>query len=155
MEIAELSREAHPFYFGTQFHPEFKSRPSRPSPPFFAFAAAASGLCDQVPLLNVNGSDVGLRKAHISEAGVLWRQHEAMLKQETVQACVYSPASSTFKRRKSSSPHVERIGTGSSLSSPQQDNRLKIVPVEEEVARLRKTASEESLFPSRIQRTDI
>jgi CTP synthase len=29
MEIAELSRAVHPFYFGTQFHPEFKSRPNR------------------------------------------------------------------------------------------------------------------------------
>jgi hypothetical protein len=43
MEIAELSQTTHPFYFGTQFHPEFKSRPNRPSPPFFAFVAVASG----------------------------------------------------------------------------------------------------------------
>jgi CTP synthase len=43
MEIAELPRSIHPFYFGTQFHPEFKSRPSRPSPPVFAFIASASG----------------------------------------------------------------------------------------------------------------
>ena len=39
MEIAELPRSVHPFYFGTQFHPEFKSRPNRPSPPFYAFVA--------------------------------------------------------------------------------------------------------------------
>ncbi len=30
-EIMEL--ENHPFYVGTQYHPEFKSRPGRPSPP--------------------------------------------------------------------------------------------------------------------------
>ena len=42
MEIAELSRERHPFYFGTQFHPEFKSRPNRPSPPFYSFCAMVS-----------------------------------------------------------------------------------------------------------------
>ncbi len=31
----------HPFYFGLQAHPEFKSRPMRPSPPFKAFIGAA------------------------------------------------------------------------------------------------------------------
>ncbi|WP_246983982.1 glutamine hydrolyzing CTP synthase [Halorientalis marina] len=32
MEILEL--EDHPYYVGTQFHPEFRSRPGRASPPF-------------------------------------------------------------------------------------------------------------------------
>ncbi|GAA0226928.1 glutamine hydrolyzing CTP synthase [Haladaptatus pallidirubidus] len=32
MEILEL--DGHPYYFGTQFHPEFRSRPDRASPPF-------------------------------------------------------------------------------------------------------------------------
>jgi CTP synthase len=32
MEILEL--DDHPFFFGTQFHPEFRSRPGRASPPF-------------------------------------------------------------------------------------------------------------------------
>ncbi|MFB6078845.1 MAG: CTP synthase [Halarchaeum sp.] len=32
MEI--LERDDHPFFLGTQFHPEFRSRPSRASPPF-------------------------------------------------------------------------------------------------------------------------
>jgi len=41
MEICELGLQEHPFYFGCQFHPEFKSRPNRPSPPFFAFVGAA------------------------------------------------------------------------------------------------------------------
>ena len=31
-EIMELN--GHPYYVGTQYHPEFKSRPGRPSPPF-------------------------------------------------------------------------------------------------------------------------
>ena len=31
-EIFELDN--HPYYVGVQFHPEFKSRPGRPSPPF-------------------------------------------------------------------------------------------------------------------------
>jgi CTP synthase len=38
MEI--LERENHPFFFGTQFHPEFRSRPDRASPPFVAFLEA-------------------------------------------------------------------------------------------------------------------
>jgi len=41
MECIEL--ENHPFFFATQFHPEFKSRPMIPSPPFLAFVLAAAG----------------------------------------------------------------------------------------------------------------
>jgi len=37
MEIAELPRKVHPFFVGTQFHPEFKSRPLNPHPLFTAF----------------------------------------------------------------------------------------------------------------------
>lgn len=39
VEIAEL--ENHPFMLGSQFHPEFKSRPTRPHPLFRAFIAAS------------------------------------------------------------------------------------------------------------------
>src|SRR5581483_3969960 len=41
MEIAELPKEAHPFFLGTQFHPEFLARPLRPHPLFTAFIKAA------------------------------------------------------------------------------------------------------------------
>src|SRR4051794_36757552 len=41
VEFAELPREQHPFYVGTQAHPEFKSRPTRPGPLFDAFIAAS------------------------------------------------------------------------------------------------------------------
>ncbi|MCA9919098.1 MAG: CTP synthase [Anaerolineales bacterium] len=39
VEIAELKE--HPFMLGSQFHPEFKSRPNRPHPLFAAFLGAA------------------------------------------------------------------------------------------------------------------
>lgn len=39
VEIAEI--RDHPFMVGSQFHPEFKSRPNRPHPLFNAFLAAA------------------------------------------------------------------------------------------------------------------
>jgi len=41
VEISELSREVHPFYVASQFHPEFKSRPDRPAPLFREFVGAA------------------------------------------------------------------------------------------------------------------
>ncbi|KAF9688144.1 hypothetical protein SADUNF_Sadunf02G0166600 [Salix dunnii] len=41
MEILELP--SHPFYIGVQFHPEFKSRPRRPSALFLGFILAATG----------------------------------------------------------------------------------------------------------------
>jgi len=42
MEIAEISTDTHPFFFGVQFHPEFLSRPGRPSPCFRGFMQAAA-----------------------------------------------------------------------------------------------------------------
>ncbi|TKX54163.1 CTP synthase [Halorubrum sp. SP3] len=44
MEI--LERPDHPFFFGTQAHPEFRSRPDRASPPFVALVEAALGSTD-------------------------------------------------------------------------------------------------------------
>lgn len=41
VEYVELPREIHPFYVGTQAHPEFKSRPTRPNPLFFGLVKAA------------------------------------------------------------------------------------------------------------------
>lgn len=41
MEIAELPKKDHPFFLGTQFHPEFKGRPISPHPLFTAFIKAA------------------------------------------------------------------------------------------------------------------
>jgi CTP synthase len=41
VEFAELPREIHPFFVGTQAHPELKSRPTRPHPLFAAFVQAA------------------------------------------------------------------------------------------------------------------
>src|SRR5512137_66682 len=38
MESLELP--GHPFFLATQFHPEFKSRPTRPSPPYLGFVEA-------------------------------------------------------------------------------------------------------------------
>lgn len=40
MEIAELPKSAHPFFLGTQFHPEFKARPLHPHPLFTEFMKA-------------------------------------------------------------------------------------------------------------------
>jgi CTP synthase len=41
VEYAELPRDRHPFYIGTQAHPEFRSRPTRPHPLFAGLVAAA------------------------------------------------------------------------------------------------------------------
>ncbi len=41
MEIAELSKEVHPFFLGVQFHPEFHARPLSPHPIFTAFIKAS------------------------------------------------------------------------------------------------------------------
>jgi CTP synthase len=42
VEIIELPSEMHPFYLGTQGHPEYKSRPNKPHPIFLEFVAASA-----------------------------------------------------------------------------------------------------------------
>ncbi|QQG40524.1 MAG: CTP synthase [Candidatus Levyibacteriota bacterium] len=42
VEIIELPKSMHPFYFGTQGHPEYKSRPLRPHPFFVGFLEACA-----------------------------------------------------------------------------------------------------------------
>jgi len=49
MEIFELPVHtdhgpSHPYYVGVQYHPELKSRPLDPSPPFLGFVAASAGI---------------------------------------------------------------------------------------------------------------
>ncbi|CAK8562051.1 unnamed protein product [Lathyrus sativus] len=46
MEIVEIPN--HPYFVGVQFHPEFKSRPGKPSPVFLGFIAAACGQLEAV-----------------------------------------------------------------------------------------------------------
>ncbi|HEU5023700.1 MAG TPA: CTP synthase, partial [Spirillospora sp.] len=46
VEYVELPREAHPFFVGTQAHPEFRSRPTRPHPLFTGLVAAAIDYAD-------------------------------------------------------------------------------------------------------------
>jgi CTP synthase len=45
VEIAEIAD--HPFYIGSQFHPEFKSRPLRPHPLFSGFVGACKGTAEE------------------------------------------------------------------------------------------------------------
>ncbi len=51
VEFVELPTETHPFFVGTQAHPELKSRPTRPHPLFAAFvrAALAYRAADRLP----------------------------------------------------------------------------------------------------------
>jgi CTP synthase len=41
VEFVELPTDMHPFFVGTQAHPELKSRPTRPHPLFAGFVKAA------------------------------------------------------------------------------------------------------------------
>jgi CTP synthase len=41
VEVVELDRSVHPFFLGTQYHPEFTSRPTRANPAFAGFVGAA------------------------------------------------------------------------------------------------------------------
>ncbi|KDO77132.1 hypothetical protein CISIN_1g006689mg [Citrus sinensis] len=56
MEIVELPN--HPYFIGVQFHPEYKSRPGKPSPLFLGLIAAACGQLDT--LIQGSGSQGNL-----------------------------------------------------------------------------------------------
>ncbi len=43
VEIIELPKSEHPFFLGTQFHPEYKSRPLSPHPIFLKYLGAVLG----------------------------------------------------------------------------------------------------------------
>jgi len=43
MEIMELPAAIHPYFVATQYHPEYISRPLKPSPPYLGLVLAASG----------------------------------------------------------------------------------------------------------------
>ncbi|CAL1403753.1 unnamed protein product [Linum trigynum] len=62
MEIVELLGEHHPFYVGVQFHPEFKSRPGKPSPVFTGLIAAACGQLESVLQQSHRESNDGFEK---------------------------------------------------------------------------------------------
>uniref|UniRef100_A0A0E0JL76 CTP synthase n=1 Tax=Oryza punctata TaxID=4537 RepID=A0A0E0JL76_ORYPU len=56
MEIIEIPN--HRYFVGAQFHPEFKSRPSKPSPLFVGLIAASSGQLDRLLQGSCNGHAV-------------------------------------------------------------------------------------------------
>ncbi len=65
VEIAEV--RDHPFMVGSQFHPEFKSRPNRPHPLFRDFvSAAAERAGEQLALVPALDQDVGVEPVEAS-----------------------------------------------------------------------------------------
>ncbi|GAB4083235.1 CTP synthase [Modestobacter muralis] len=60
VEFAELPADVHPFFVGTQAHPELKSRPTRPHPLFAAFVCAAIGYQDAARLPVPDEEPVGI-----------------------------------------------------------------------------------------------
>jgi CTP synthase len=59
VEYVELPRDVHPFYVGTQAHPELRSRPNRAHPLFRGLISAALERQDASRLFEVDGAVVG------------------------------------------------------------------------------------------------
>ena len=69
VEIVEL--KDHPWFVATQFHPEFKSRPNRPHPLFFAFVAASRKQAGIVGASNGHSAAQTRQTAHAVRQGAL------------------------------------------------------------------------------------
>ena len=67
VEFAELPREVHPFYVGTQAHPELRSRPTRAHPLFVGLIKAALER-QQEARLPVDVDPVDLTSQHVGAA---------------------------------------------------------------------------------------
>jgi CTP synthase len=72
VEFIELDRDLHPFFVGTQAHPELKSRPTRPHPLFAAFVAAALAY-DAADRLPVDLSEPAPPAGHAARNGAAVR----------------------------------------------------------------------------------
>jgi len=93
MDIIELPLDQHPFYLAVQFHPEYKSRPGQPSPPFFGFVAAACRNPGVVPRAPRSGC-AALGKEAVSESvpARFVNVNGAVIKQRWCTTCrVYRP----------------------------------------------------------------
>lgn len=64
MEIVELT--GHKYYVGAQFHPEFKSRPFKPSPLFLGLILASAGKLDNY----LSGNATPLGTSPLKDAGL-------------------------------------------------------------------------------------
>ncbi|KQS64390.1 CTP synthase [Modestobacter sp. Leaf380] len=60
VEFVELPADVHPFFVGTQAHPELKSRPTRPHPLFAAFVKAAVGFQESARLPVPEAAEMGI-----------------------------------------------------------------------------------------------
>ncbi|ELK31107.1 CTP synthase 1 [Myotis davidii] len=73
MEIVEL--EDHPFFVGVQYHPEFLSRPIKPSPPYFGLLLASVG---RLPHYLQKGCRLSPRSGHLPRPSVVMVPHSSI-----------------------------------------------------------------------------
>ncbi|XP_060957631.1 uncharacterized protein LOC115698016 isoform X2 [Cannabis sativa] len=62
MEIVELRN--HPYYVGVQFHPEFKSRPGKPSALFSGLIAASCGELESLVQFDQTNNNISNKRIH-------------------------------------------------------------------------------------------
>jgi CTP synthase len=71
VEFVELPRETHPYYVGTQAHPELKSRPTRAHPLFRGLIGAALDYSDEERLpVQIHDDDEAADEAHVNGTAV-------------------------------------------------------------------------------------
>lgn len=81
MEIVEL--ENHPYYVGVQFHPEYLSRPLKPSPPFLGLILAS---VNKLQSYLIKGCRMSPRELSDNSSGEF---HECRSKIEFRMHCFY------------------------------------------------------------------
>ncbi|KAJ9709414.1 hypothetical protein PVL29_001071 [Vitis rotundifolia] len=74
MEIVELPN--HPYFVGVQFHPEFKSRPGKPSALFLGLIAAACGQLESVLKEDRLSQKIGTGKGGMSNGNKMVKTYQ-------------------------------------------------------------------------------
>merc|ERR1711997_192824 len=108
MEIMELKN--HPFYAAVQYHPEYLSRPMRPSPPYLGLILAATG---KLEAFIAKGCQVRENKAENESSE---DEDEAL---SDLVKTTFAQGLSSKKREKR---HETPSSRGSSMDSPRSGN---------------------------------
>lgn len=134
MEIVELDRVVHPYFFAVQYHPEFQSQPHRPSPPFLGLIlAAAKELEQNLPLTiaasrrakGLASTDIGSTSTTISNSTIQNTPPRSL--NASLMSLETSPGDSRFPPTRASEATTRSVSTISNKAELNQSTVMSSI----------------------------